>query len=113
LPGLPRVLKRRSGVIGQDGQDFPTITDEGPCVIRRIAGLLDIRIWLSFEKICSYLCVLGGMGYAGGPIAGLGGGGMGGVPVQTLHLPPLPHILSSMHHTAGADSLERRLTCTQ
>jgi hypothetical protein len=31
-----------------------------------------------------YLCVLGGMGYEGGPIEGLGGWGDGGSPRQTL-----------------------------
>ena len=49
----------------------------------------------------------------GDPLQGLGGGGMGGVPVQTLHLGVKCRNLYSMHHTADADSLERRLTCTQ
>jgi hypothetical protein len=61
----------------------------------------------------SYLCVLGGMGYARGPIQGLGGWGDGGVPRQTLHLAPICANLYPMHHRADADSLERRLTCTQ
>ncbi len=90
MPGLPRVLKRWSGVIGRDGRDFPTIMDEGPCVIRRIAGLLDIRMELSFEKMWGYLCVLGGMGYAGGPIDSLGGWGDGGCPLPNFTYAPLP-----------------------
>jgi hypothetical protein len=44
----------------------------------------------SLGKICSYLCVLGGMGYAGGPIAGLGGWGVGGVPVPNFTYAPIP-----------------------
>jgi hypothetical protein len=63
--------------------------------------------------MCSYLCVLGGMGYAGGPIAGLGGWGDGGCPQPNFTYAPLPRILISMQHRAVADSLERRLTCTQ
>jgi hypothetical protein len=63
--------------------------------------------------MCSYLCLLGGMGYEGGPIQGFGGWGDGGVPRQTLHLAPVCRILYSMQHRAVADSLERRLTCTQ
>ena len=38
----------------------------------------------------SYLCVLGGMGYAGGPIAGLGGWGDGGVPLPNFTYAPIP-----------------------
>ena len=57
--------------------------------------------------------MLGGMGYEGDPFRVLGGGGMGGVPRQTLHLAPVYRILYSMQHRAVADSLERRLTCTQ
>lgn len=60
-----------------------------------------------------YLCVLGGMGYAGGPIAGLGGWGVGGVPVQTLHLPAICRNLYSMQHGCGCRFSEGRLTCTQ
>jgi hypothetical protein len=60
-----------------------------------------------------YLCLLGGMGYAGGPIAGLGGWGDGGVPSQTLHLGVKCRNLYPMQHGVVADSLERRLTCTQ
>jgi hypothetical protein len=56
-----------------------------------------------------YLCLLGGMGYEGGPIARLGGWGDGGVPCQTLHLDPVYRILYSMQHSSGCRSLERRL----
>jgi len=40
--------------------------------------------------------MLGGMGYAGGPIAGLGGWGDGGVPLPNFTYAPIPRILSPM-----------------
>jgi len=61
----------------------------------------------------SYLCVLGGMGYAGGPIAGLGGWGDGGCPRPNFTYSPLPHILYPMQHGCGCRFSEGRLTCTQ
>jgi hypothetical protein len=53
----------------------------------------------SFEKMWSYLCVLGGMGYAGGPIAGLGGWGDGGVPLPNFTYAPIPRysVLNAAH----------------
>ena len=45
-----------------------------------------------------YLRVLGGMGYAGGPIEQSGGWGVGGVPRQTLLMPPICGSLYSMQH---------------
>ena len=59
--------------------------------------------------MCSYLCLLGGMGYAGGPIAGLGGWGDGVSPCQTLHLPPFHAILTPMQHGSGCRFSEGRL----
>jgi hypothetical protein len=46
--------------------------------------------------MCSYLCLLGGMGYAGGPIEDLGGWGDGGCPLSNFTYAPLPHILFLM-----------------
>jgi hypothetical protein len=48
-----------------------------------------------------YLCVLGGMGYAGGPIARLGGWGDGGCPQPNFTYAPLPRILYSMQSNSA------------
>ena len=49
------------------------------------------------------------MGYAGGPIWRLGGWGDGGSPLPNFTYPPLPHILSSMHHAVWCRSKEYSL----
>jgi hypothetical protein len=49
----------------------------------------------------------------GDPLTGLGGGGMGGVPSQTLLMPPFHTYCPQCNTVVVADSLERRLTCTQ
>jgi hypothetical protein len=74
-------------VIGQGGQDYPTIVDGGCCVIRKWGCCV---IGGSLGKMWSYLCMLGGMGYAGGPIESLGGWGDGGVPSPNFTFTPIP-----------------------
>ena len=51
----------------------------------------------------SYLCKLGGMGYEGGPVAGLGG--WGASPCQTLLMPPVCGNLYSMQGAVALHNL--------
>ena len=93
MPGLPRVLKKRLGVIGQDGRDFLTIMDACPCVIRKtvvpVAPFLEIKdrgrcvIRREFWKNVELFVLVRGYGVRGGThCTAWGVGGMGVSPAK-------------------------------